>query len=382
MAILHLSFDYPDDFDRSKTKAVSNLVNSQNKYENLVISLNRTANPFSGLNAIETDFGYAMKIFGLPFGIGLSISMYLASKRVLGLLDSKSHEITLIHAHKLTFEGVMAYWLSKWLSVPYIITVRGDSDLKVIRHKPLFKPFLKKVLKKSSKIIYLAPWTMKQLENHFNGIHLVKKSVLLPNIIDPKQQITPGGEKRYSRFITVFKLDSHKRKNIKRVIKAFDRLHRTIPDVGLDIVGSGTEKSKIIIQKYINSCQYPFKFKLLGQMSHDELIPHYQRYLGFILPSNPETFGLVFVEALYAGLPIIYAKNAGVDGLFDSGKLGIKVESSSVNEIGDAIEELYRNNEDFNHAVEDFKVNDGLKKFSEKYIGGLYMKVVTEECLN
>lgn len=37
----------------------------------------------------------------------------------------------------------------------------------------------------------------------------------------------------------------------------------------------------------------------------------------FVMPSKPETFGLVYVEALSQGLPILYAKGEGFDGYFD-----------------------------------------------------------------
>jgi glycosyltransferase involved in cell wall biosynthesis len=35
--------------------------------------------------------------------------------------------------------------------------------------------------------------------------------------------------------------------------------------------------------------------------------------------SKPETFGLVYIEALSQGLPIIYTKGEGVDGYFENG---------------------------------------------------------------
>lgn len=378
MVILHLSFDFPDDIYTDKTKAVKNLVDVQDKYENMVFSLNRTANPFSDFGVVRTDSGFAMKVFGLPYGIGLNTWMYFASKKVLKIIKGQSAEVKLIHAHKLTFEGVMAYWLSKWLSVPFISTIRGDSDLMVIKTKRRSRAFYGKILDETSRIIYLAPWTKSQMEKFFPRIRLNEKGVLLPNIIEPKQQVTPKVGKNNKRFISVFRLDRYKRKNIKRIIKAFDTLNKTFPEIGLDIIGPGSEKSKEIIQNYIRACDYPFNFSLLGPMSHDELLQHYKNYLGFVLPSNPETFGLVFIEALNAGLPIVYAKNAGVDGLFDEIKIGLKVESTSVHEIAEALKAIYLNNEDYVSAVQTFKEKGGLKKFSKREIGEAYVEALNK----
>ncbi|NHE55557.1 glycosyltransferase [Cyclobacterium plantarum] len=376
MTILHLSFDFPDIIHSSKTKAVKNLVNSQEKYDNLVISMNRTTDPSADYSPLFTDSCIAMRVFGMPFGIGLTTWMYFASKRVLRILRSNPQEVTLIHAHKLSFEGIIAFWLSKWLSVPFIVTIRGDSDLKVIKSKKMLRPFYKKILKKASNVVFLAPWTKVQMDYYLKGLDLKNTGILLPNIIDLKQHIIPENVKRKNRFISVFRLDNYRRKNVKRVIKAFDRLHQNYPEVGLDILGPGPEKSRRIIQKFIDSCKYPLKFNILGPMGHDELLNHYGNYMGFVLPSNPETFGMVFIEALNAGLPIIYAKNAGVDGLFDETKIGIKVKSTSVKEISDALKHIYLENQDYMKAVQTLKENNGLKVFSKINIRNAYVDIL------
>lgn len=376
MTILHLTFDFPDKIHSSKTKAVKNLVSSQDKYDNLVISMNRTTNPLADYSPIFYDSCIAMRVFGMPFGIGLTTWMYFASKKLLRIIRSKSTEITLIHAHKLSFEGIIAFWLSKWLSVPFIITVRGDSDLKVIKSKRMLRPFYRKILNKASNVVFLAPWTKVQMDYYFKGLGLNDTGILLPNIIDIKQNNVPGVEKRNKRFISVFRLDNYKRKNVKRIIKAFDRLHQDYPEIGLDILGPGPEKSRQIIQKFIDSCKYPLNFNILGPMGHDDLLKHYGNYMGFVLPSNPETFGMVFIEALNAGLPIIYAKNSGVDGLFDGAKIGIKVKSTSVEEISDALRHIYLENQDYMKAVQTLKEGNGLKVFSKMNIRNAYVDIL------
>ena len=51
------------------------------------------------------------------------------------------------------------------------------------------------------------------------------------------------------------------------------------------------------------------------------------------MPSFPETFGLVYVEAMSQGLPIIYTKGQGIDGYFEDGKVGYPVNTKDSNDI-------------------------------------------------
>ena len=40
-------------------------------------------------------------------------------------------------------------------------------------------------------------------------------------------------------------------------------------------------------------------------------------YTALVLPTLRETFGMVYIEALFAGVPILYSQDRGVDGFFD-----------------------------------------------------------------
>ena len=51
------------------------------------------------------------------------------------------------------------------------------------------------------------------------------------------------------------------------------------------------------------------------------------------MPSLTETFGLVYIEALSQGLPIIYTKGQGIDGFYKEGYVGFHVDPYNVNDI-------------------------------------------------
>jgi glycosyltransferase involved in cell wall biosynthesis len=77
----------------------------------------------------------------------------------------------------------------------------------------------------------------------------------------------------------------------------------------------------------------------LGDLSQSELAAEYQRADVFCLPSVQEGFGIVFLEAMAAGKPIVAARAAAVPEVVTQGLL---VEPESGEALAEAIHRLYR----------------------------------------
>ncbi|MFH0759150.1 MAG: glycosyltransferase, partial [Bacteroidota bacterium] len=214
MQIIHLSFDHPDQINPNKTKAVKNLCASLKNGENIIFSLNRTSRIWHNFKAVKEPHGYSMRIFGLPFGILLHLWMFLGYIRIGRMISDEGLKPDLIHAHKLTFEGIIAYYLARKLGVPYILTVRGNTDMKVIRLRKFSRALYRQVLGRSSKILFLAPWTIRCLQKYYPSDLFGGKSQTVPNIVQLNQGRAVAGPE-FERFATVFHLKSLKIKNIK-----------------------------------------------------------------------------------------------------------------------------------------------------------------------
>ena len=86
------------------------------------------------------------------------------------------------------------------------------------------------------------------------------------------------------------------------------------------------------------------------------------------MPSRRETFGLVYVEAMSQGLPVIYTKGQGFDGHFSEGEVGYRVVYNNSKEIAHRILDIQKDYSDiskraFTHARK-FNWND----LSEEYV--------------
>src|SRR6187200_548955 len=122
--ILHLSADYPDSFRNRTTPAVRNLIAATPSFEHVVVSLKRHPNPWRTYlrkdPQVDVARVYAFSYWGLPLGIGHFASMLLAARRIQSLLAKEQITPQVIHAHKLCFEGIVAWLLARRLALPFV----------------------------------------------------------------------------------------------------------------------------------------------------------------------------------------------------------------------------------------------------------------------
>jgi glycosyltransferase involved in cell wall biosynthesis len=79
---------------------------------------------------------------------------------------------------------------------------------------------------------------------------------------------------------------------------------------------------------------------LLGPVSDSLLISLYRRCVAFVLPSGQEGFGIVFIEAMYFGAPVIGAREKGAVDALDGGATGLMVNYGDVAAIARRINEI------------------------------------------
>ena len=65
-----------------------------------------------------------------------------------------------------------------------------------------------------------------------------------------------------------------------------------------------------------------------------------KRYDAFVMPTLRETYGLVYIEALFAGVPVLLSKGRGIDGYFKAGDIGYACDPQDVQDIAAGIEHL------------------------------------------
>ena len=108
-----------------------------------------------------------------------------------------------------------------------------------------------------------------------------------------------------------------KHKNIDKIIRAFERLRRYDPDLGLTIVGRGSVRNELA--GLARSLGVEAEIKWIDGASRDQLYQLYSTSSVVVLPSDLECFGLVAAEAISIGVPTIVTDSSALSEFVKAG---------------------------------------------------------------
>jgi glycosyltransferase involved in cell wall biosynthesis len=355
--IVHISNDYPDPLIPDKTRAIVSLVEGTPEFRHIVYSLNRV----DGWNGIASiPFGEdrtAVAYKALPKGILWEKRLKEVAEWIAADLKQKNIKPDLVEAHKFTIEGVIGYHLSETFNCPLVCDIQGGTDVRVLRMKIRQRDMYKAIAEKAALVFPFAPWMMKPFQAII-GLDPTKCR-LLP-VITGIDTLSPAPPIHQDRLISVFHLDSWKRKNIRGMIDALKKLKASRPAIILDIYGRGSAKTLMLLQAMIDESGMGGHVVLKGPTAHGALPDIMKNYAAMILPTHEETYGLVYVEALFAGLPILFTKNKGIDGIFDTDAIGYACDAGSVDDIAAGIKHLLVNEAELKRQIGVLQADDTL----------------------
>lgn len=178
---------------------------------------------------------------------------------------------------------------------------------------------------------------IKKIYPQFTHKYFIAFSGIEKSIINPINKTLPKvqewkSKKRPIRFITAANLK--KLKNIDINLRALSMLNKTI-DWEYYIIGDGNEMTylKNLSQELgINNRVF-----FIGKKNRVEVLTYMENSDVFIMVSEPETFGLSYIEAMAKGCIVIGAFNNGIDGVVKDGVNGFLCTPRSVEELADKI---------------------------------------------
>ncbi len=135
----------------------------------------------------------------------------------------------------------------------------------------------------------------------------------------------PPSEKKQDYIFTVSRLS--KFKNVNLLIEAFSKINKKIPNYSLLIAGDGEEKESL--EKLAKENNLQSKIKLLGKVSDEKRSELYSNARVTVLCSKNEPFGLVPIESMMHGTPVIAHKSGGPLETIIDGKTGFLYENES-----------------------------------------------------
>lgn len=284
-------------------------------------------------------------------------------------------KIDFIHAHTWYSDGGVAYFLSRKYGIPFIVTIR-NTDMNLFQKKLAYvRPFGRKVLEAASKIILISasykPRVLAESSLQKSITKIKNKIMVVPNGVDSfwiKNVFADlSARKKQNKVNLIYVGRFTTGKNISLVQQAVIQLNNTNKDLNVlfHIVGGGGPDEAEVLK---NIESFPSFFTYHGKIyDKEKLADLYRSSDIFVMPSSNETFGLVYVEAMLQGLPILYTANEGIDGFY-SDKIGEKVQNPSVEEITEKLQVMIENLNNYQVPTEALKINHDWAEIAQKYV--------------
>lgn len=176
-----------------------------------------------------------------------------------------------------------------------------------------------------------------------------------------------GYTEAHQVLFTLSRLSSKERyKGYDKVLEAMVSIKDKFPGLRYLLAGSYDEEEERYLRQLIEELGLKQYVTITGYLPEEELAPHFELADIYVMPSRKEGFGIVFIEAMYYGLPVIAGNIDGsVDALLD-GKLGLLVNPLSVEEIKAALEKMLENKNAFLPDRELLKEHFGYEAYKEK----------------
>lgn len=285
-------------------------------------------------------------------------------------------DFDLVHASTLFSEGAVAYKIFKRYAIPYTVCVRGTDLSLYLRYAPHLWILAKKILKNAKFVFFISPHLKQKLYNHYflrrHVLCIESKSVIIPNGVDNIWMNNLRSKSKTSsnhNLLYIGRFDTNK--NVVRLQKAVIKASKNCTDIHLILIGGNGNQSNLVL-KYC--AKYPDLFDYKGRIYEKTKLIEIMRNCDiFIMVSHSETFGLVYLEALSQGLPVIFTEGQGIDGIFVE-NVGESVKSKSVNSISNGILNIFSNYAGYvspKNAIEQFS----WKRISQAYVHYFFLAI-------
>ena len=283
----------------------------------------------SGVTYVDTkvlSWSHRLPLGGSNRLISSVRKSFAVAKERLGSID-------LIHAYVAYPGGYLASLISKETGIPYIVTeFMGPFPFPAHRTregKP--RTEIVEALTGSQENIVLSAY----LKRCFVEFHFPEPTVIPFSVNVDKFSIKKREADNVVRVVSCSRLVVEK--GVFDLIEAFEQVWLELPNIRLTIIGSGPaefELKRLVSDKGLSSV-----ITFTGMLHSADVAKVFEQSDFFTLASHFDTFGVVFIEAMSSGLPILGTLCGGPDS-FVTREQGVLVTPKNRNELANAMKEM------------------------------------------
>lgn len=319
----------------------------------------------------------------LPYKVGMPfIPFHFHSKTYTNAIMNRIEEIwekfkfDIVHAHTSYLDGRAALNISKKYKVPFVIT-EHTGPLSVLTGKPIVRQITLRNIRKANKVWAVSDSLAKEIkECYFIKKGLEHIEVLYNGVATSKFKPKNIEEHKRSKenICLMYVGYLEEVKNPINLIQAFDIVHKKYKNTELKIVGDGTLRQAV--ESEIKTLGIEDNVEILGLQPREKVAELMQSECDiFVLPSKTETFGVVLIEALASGIPVVATKCGGPESIIKESYLGELCENKNPKALATSIVKVINNLDNYDsdlinkYALDNFdfkSLSEKLNKFYQK----------------
>lgn len=235
----------------------------------------------------------------------------------------------LIHAHTALPDGFAAGLMKKEFSCPVVLTIHGQDIFSNIKMGKGCHRAVVRALEQADRIVAVSSKLKKEMASLVDE----KKIQVVPNGMIPMvaDEILDLKEKYRGKQILLSVGYLIRRKGHRYVLEAMQELVKEYPQLIYLIVGDGLEEGHL--KKVTAELGLEDRVHFLGRKSPEDVAKYMALSDIFVLPSFDEAFGVVYLEAMAQGKPVIGCRGEGIEDIVTPGVDGFLVNPKDAKDL-------------------------------------------------
>lgn len=293
----------------------------------------------AGTTYWEDDGGVATlrgENWSIPKLPQVNMSRWLScGKRLISQYIAMRGRPDIVHAHSILYAGVLAVEIKAIHGIPYLITEHSTAFSRGLI-RAWQEPYIRTAICESSLRVAVSQKLVQLLNSRFRVPDAGWD--YLPNMVDVDffsigQDISNIAGRRFAFFSAAFLTP---KKGMNFLIEAFAGEFAE-EEIELWIGGEGEEKKRLEEQAKLLGVEKQISF--YGALNRVQIRSMMQNCDAFVLPSLYETFGVVIIEALATGKPVVATRCGGPESIIN-GRNGLLVPVADPDELGRAMRQI------------------------------------------
>lgn len=260
----------------------------------------------------------------------VSLSVWLA-RRIRALLQREQYDVIHLHEPMAPILPLTVLEYSNTVNVGTFHACRNRQHLY-----RMSRPVIKRWRSRLHGSIAVSPAAMRYVSEAFPGEYEI-----IPNGIDVdhfSQRAVPWPQYQDGKTNLIFVGRLEKRKGLRYLLEAYGKLKWDMPDLRLIVVGPGTPDKD---SYHVLSSQNLQDVEFVGRVPYEDLPRYYASADIFCSPATGgESFGIVLLEAMAAGKPIVASDIEGYRGVMQHGIQGRLFHNKNVESLASELQTL------------------------------------------